>query len=87
MIPQITQIGMVTHGLLLLPNSLKQRWRQLMVEKITVNSLVTALVDIPAVIIASFTLPQNFLSHNIVLCDKTAHFSGLLLSRAQGAPV
>jgi hypothetical protein len=30
-------------------NSLKQHWRRLMVEKLTLNSLATALVDIPAV--------------------------------------
>uniref|UniRef100_A0A8C7MQT9 Fibroblast growth factor receptor n=1 Tax=Oncorhynchus kisutch TaxID=8019 RepID=A0A8C7MQT9_ONCKI len=47
--------GVVTHGLQLrgrldvLPNSLKRYWRWLMVEKLTLNYLATALVDIPAV--------------------------------------
>jgi hypothetical protein len=31
-----------------LPNSLKQHWRWLMVEKLTFNYLATALMDIPA---------------------------------------
>ena len=45
----------VTHGLRLgsqldvLPNSLKRQRRRLMVEKLTFNSLATALVNIPAV--------------------------------------
>ena len=44
-----------THGLQLrgrldiLPNSLKRCWRWLMVEKLTFNSLATALVDSPGV--------------------------------------
>uniref|UniRef100_A0A8C8IF34 Fibroblast growth factor receptor n=1 Tax=Oncorhynchus tshawytscha TaxID=74940 RepID=A0A8C8IF34_ONCTS len=47
--------GVVTHGLRLrgrldvLPNSLKRYWRWLMVEKLTLHYLATALVDIPAV--------------------------------------
>uniref|UniRef100_A0AAZ3QWG4 Small ribosomal subunit protein bS16m n=1 Tax=Oncorhynchus tshawytscha TaxID=74940 RepID=A0AAZ3QWG4_ONCTS len=32
-----------------LPNSLKQRWRRLMAEKLTLNSLATALVDRDAI--------------------------------------
>jgi hypothetical protein len=48
-------VGVVTHGLWLwgrldvLPNFLKWHWRQLMVEKWTLNSLATALGDIPVV--------------------------------------
>ena len=34
---------------------------------------------------ASCTLPQ--LETSVALCDKIAHFNGLLLSPAQGAPV
>ncbi len=47
--------GVITRGLWLwgrldvLPNSLKHLWRWLMVEKWTLNSRATALVDIPAV--------------------------------------
>ena len=47
--------GMITRCLWLwgrldvLPNSQKWCWRQLMVEKLTLNSLTKALVDIPAV--------------------------------------
>ena len=47
--------GVVTRELQLwgrldvLPNSLKQHWRWLTVEKLTINYLATALVDIPAV--------------------------------------
>jgi hypothetical protein len=45
--------GVVTRGLVedswIQPNSLKQHWKQLMVEKLTLNSLAISLVDIPAV--------------------------------------
>ena len=43
-----------------------------MVEKLTFNSLATALVDIPAED-SNCTLTQN-VRVCIVLCDKTAHF-------------
>ncbi len=72
--------GVVTRGLRLwgrldvLPNSLKRLWRRLMVEKLTLNSRATALVDIPAV---SKPIASSICC--IVLCDKTAHFRGLLL--------
>ena len=72
--------GMVAHGLRLwgqldvVPNSLKQRLRRLMVEKLTFPSLATALVDIPAV---SMPIPHSIKTWDIcgvVLCDKIAHF-------------
>ena len=50
-----SRAGVVTYGLRLwgrldvLTNVLKQRWRQFMVEKLTLNSLATALVDIPKI--------------------------------------
>jgi hypothetical protein len=40
-----------------------------MVEKLTVNSMATALVDIPAV-----SMPIAHSLKTVVLCDKTAHF-------------
>ncbi len=49
-------------------------WRQLILEKLTLNSQATALVDIPAV---SMPIARTFKTCNIcgiVLCDKTAHF-------------
>ncbi len=39
----------VVRPLDILPISLKRLWRRLMVEKLTLNSQATALVDIPAV--------------------------------------
>ena len=72
--------GVVTLGLQLcgrldiLPNSLKLIWRRLMVEKLTLNYLETALVDIPAV---SMPIARSLKSWDIcghVMCDKTAHF-------------
>jgi hypothetical protein len=66
-----------------LPNSLKRRWRQFTVEKLTFNSLATTLVDISA----NCMLPQNLRHVAFCLCDKTAHLSGILLYTAQGAPV
>ena len=57
-----------------LPNSLKQHWRRLMVQKLTFNFLATALVNILAVSMPICTLPQNLRLRGIVLCDKTAHF-------------
>ena len=62
-----------------LPNPLK-RWRQLMVEKLTFNSLATALEDIPAVSMPITRSLKTWDICGIVLCDKTTHFSGLLLS-------
>jgi hypothetical protein len=59
-----------------LKKSLKLRWRCLMVGKWTLNSLATALVDIPAV---SMPVARSFKTWDvcgIVLCDKTAHFRG-----------
>ena len=62
-----------------------------MVEILTLHSLATALVGIPAVGAANCMLLQNIC--DIVFCDKTAHlwtvacYCGLLLSPAQGAPV
>ncbi len=72
--------GVFTRGLRLcgrldvLPNSLKRIWRRLMVEKWTLNSRPTALVDIPAV---SMPIACSLKTCDIcgtVLCDKTAHF-------------
>ena len=56
-----------------------------MEEKLTLHYLATALVDIPAASmpIARF-LNLRHLWHCVVT---TAHYSGLLLSLAQGAPV
>jgi hypothetical protein len=58
----------------ILPNSLKRHLKLLMVEKITSNSLATALVDILAISmpIACFIKTSDICG--IVLCDKTAHF-------------
>jgi hypothetical protein len=70
----------VTHSLRLwgqldaLPNSLKQRWRWLMVDKLTFNSLTTVLVDIPAVSMPIARSLQIWDICGTVLCDKTAHF-------------
>ena len=52
----------------------KPTWRQLMVDKLTLNSLGTALVDIPAV---SMTISHSLKTCDIcgiVLCDKMTHF-------------
>ncbi len=57
-----------------LPNSLKRLWRRLMVEKLTFNSRVTALVDIPAVSMPIARSLKTCDICGIVLCDKTAHF-------------
>ncbi len=56
-----------------LPNSLKCLW--LMVEKLTLNSQATALVDIPAVSMPIARSLKTCDICGIVLCDKTAHFS------------
>jgi hypothetical protein len=72
-----TQKGLITYINTLL-------WMQLMVEKWTFNYQATTLVDIPAV--SKLHAPSTWDICGIVLCDKTAHFSGFLLSRAQGAP-
>ena len=58
------------------------RW--LMVEKLTFNSLATALVDIPAVRMPIARSLKTWDVSGNVLINKTAHFSGLLLSPAQG---
>ncbi len=72
--------GVVTRGLRLwgrlnvLPNSLKRLWRWLMVEKRTLNSQATALLDITAV---SMPIARSLKTYDIcgvMLCDKTAHF-------------
>jgi hypothetical protein len=51
-----------------LPNTLKRHWRQFMLEKLTLNSLTTALVDIPAV---SLPIARSLKVDicGIVLCD------------------
>ena len=85
--------GVVTRGLWfwgrldVLPTSLKQCWRQFMVEKLTLNYRSTALVDIPAVSMPIARSLKTWDICGIMLYDKTAHFSGLLLFSAQGAPV
>jgi hypothetical protein len=53
-----------------LHNSLKRCWRWFMVDKLTFNSLATALVDIPV----SIPIAQTWDVSGIVLWDKTAHF-------------
>jgi hypothetical protein len=71
---------MVTHGLRMwgrldvVPNSLKQHWRLLMLEKWTLHSLATALVDIPAVGMPIARSIKNWDIFGIVLCDKTVYF-------------
>jgi hypothetical protein len=80
--------GVVNNGLRLwgrlhvLPNSLKQCWRRLM---LTLNSLATTLVDNPAVSMPIARSLKTWDITGIILCDKTAHVWGLLLSSAQGA--
>jgi hypothetical protein len=55
----------------ILPNSLKCRRRRIMLEKLTLNSLATAL-NIPAV---SITIACSLkLRHLVLWCYKTAHF-------------
>ncbi len=49
-----------------LPNSLKRLWRQLMVEKLTLNSRATALVDITAVNMP--IVAQSKLATSVALC-------------------
>ncbi len=72
--------GVATRGLRLwgqldvLPNSLKRLWRRLMVEKWTINSRATALVDIPAVGMPIARSLKTCDIFGIVLCNKTAHF-------------
>jgi hypothetical protein len=51
------------------------RWRRLMVEKLTFNSLAATLVDIPAVSMPIACSFKTWDIGDIVLCDKTAHFS------------
>jgi hypothetical protein len=58
----------------ILTHSLKRRWRRLMVEKLTLNYLATALVDIPAVSMPIARSLKTWGICGIVLCDKTAHF-------------
>ena len=50
-----------------------------MVDKLTFNYLATALVDIPAVSIPIVRSLKSLEICGIVLCDKTAHFSGLFI--------
>ena len=74
--------GLVTPGtymrlwerLIILPNSLIWRWMRLMVEKLTLNYLVTAVVDIPAVSMPIARSLKTWDICGIVLCNKTAHF-------------
>ena len=47
-----------------------------MVEKWTFSSLATALLDIHAV---SMTIARSLNLRHLWLCDRTAHFGGLLL--------
>ncbi len=60
-------------GLDILPNSLKRLWRRLMVDKWTLNSWATALVDIPAASMQLHAPSKTCDICGIVLCDKTAH--------------
>ena len=68
--------GVVTHGLQLwghfdvMPNSRFRRWKGLMVEKLTFNSLV----EIPAVNMPSACSLITWDICSIVLFDKTEHF-------------
>ncbi len=57
-----------------LPNSLKCLWRRLIVEKWTLNSRATALVDITAVSMPIACSLKTCDICGIVLCDKTAQF-------------
>ena len=72
--------GVVTCGLRLwgrldvLPNSLKRRWRRVMVEKWTLNYLATALKENPAVNMPNAHSLETRDIYGIVMCDKTAHF-------------
>ncbi len=72
--------GVVTRGLRLwgrldvLPNSRKQLWRWLKVEKWTFNSRATALVDISPVSIPIAHSLKTCVICGIVLCDKTSNF-------------
>jgi hypothetical protein len=72
--------GLVTCGLWLwgqlyvLPNSLKRHWRWLMVEKLTLNDLATALVDIPAACMQIACSLKTKDICGIVLWNKTTHF-------------
>ncbi len=72
--------GVVTRGLRLwgrvdvLPNSLKRLWRRLIVDKWTLNSRATALVDVPAISIPIARSLKTCDICGIVLCNKTAHF-------------
>ena len=54
--------------LAVLPHSLKQRWKRLMVERCTFNSLATALVDIPAV---SMPIARSLNLRHLELCCVT----------------
>ena len=56
-----------------LPNSQIWHWRWLIVEKLTFNSLATALVDIPAVSMPIARSLKTWEICGIVLCDKNAH--------------
>jgi hypothetical protein len=53
-----------------LPNSLKRRWKRLMVEKWTFSYLVTALVDIPAV---SMPIVRSLKTCVALCCVTTLH--------------
>jgi hypothetical protein len=54
--------------------SLKLHWMQLMVEKLTFNSLAKALLDKPAVSMPIARSLKIWDVYGIVLCDKSAHF-------------
>jgi hypothetical protein len=72
----------------LLPNSLKWCWRRLTVEKLTLNYLATALVDIPAISMPIASSLKTLDICGIVLCNKTAHLRvAFYCPPAQGAPV
>jgi hypothetical protein len=58
----------------ILTNSLKRCWTWLMVDKWRLNSLATALVDIPAVSMPIVWSLKTWDICGIRLCDKTAHF-------------
>ena len=74
--PSGEEVGCGGHGLRrqleVLPNSLKC-WRRLMVEKLNLNSLATALADIPAVCITIAHSLKTWNICGIVLRDKALY--------------
>ena len=71
-----------------LPNYLKQSWRRLMIEELTLNDLSTALVDISVDSMLIVYSLNTWDICGIMLCGKMAHFRvAVYCPPAQGAPV